>query len=93
MVFRAPRAAPQSRVASERRGSVVGRFCHGCGSIYPLQRRLHSGDPIYGRDHIASPCAYEGYGFEPGEAWWEPAVIVLAPPAEPAATAAAPTAG
>jgi hypothetical protein len=84
MVFRAPRAAPQSRVAEARRGALVGRFCHGCNQIFPLQRRLHSGDPIYGRDHVASTCPYEGWSFEAGADWWEPAIEVL-----PAAAAGA----
>ena len=77
MVFRAPRAAPQSRVAEARRGALVGRFCHGCNQIFPLQRRLHSGDPIYGRDHVASTCPYEGWSFEAGADWWEPAIEML----------------
>lgn len=89
MVLRVPRAAPASRIPEERRGHVLGRFCHGCGQVYPLQRRLHSGDPIYGRDHVASPCSYEGSAFEPGASWWEPAVDVLPPPPPPAETAAA----
>jgi hypothetical protein len=81
MVFRAPRAAPESRVPVERRGHVVGRYCKGCNQIYPLQRRLHSGDPIYGRDHVASTCPYEGWELEPGAPWWELAVEILPPPA------------
>src|SRR5688500_14457037 len=102
MVFRAPRAAPQSRVAEERRGALVGRFCHGCNQIFPLQRRLHSGDPIYGRDHVASTCAYEGWAFEAGADWWEPAVEMLpvaaaaaseAPAGAPTPPAATPPAG
>jgi hypothetical protein len=32
---------------------------------------------MYGRDHIASPCAHEGDLFVPGADWWEPAVEVL----------------
>jgi hypothetical protein len=94
MVFRAPRAAPASRIPEERRGHVVGRYCHGCNQVYPLQRAIHSGDPIAGRDHVASTCPYEGWRFEPDGSWWEPAVEVLSPPAmaAPAApsTAAAP---
>jgi hypothetical protein len=92
MVFRAPRAAPQSRVPAERRGAVVGRFCHGCTQVYPLQRGIHTGDPISGRDHVASPCPYEGWRFEAGASWWEPAVDVLPPPlaAEAAPASAAP---
>ena len=87
MVFRTPHAAPMSRIAEERRGAIVGRFCHGCKAVYPMSRAVHAGDPIQGRDHIAAPCAYEGYPFTPGGEWWEPAVEVLAPPA--AAPAAA----
>jgi len=92
MVFRAPKAAPQSVVPAGRRGHLIGRFCHGCNQIFPLQRRMHSGDPIFGRDHVASPCPYEGWSFEPGAPWWEPAVEVLPPPppVEAAAPAAAP---
>ena len=89
MVLRAPRAAPQSRVPDERRGHLIGRFCHGCNQIFPLQRRMHSGDPIFGRDHVASTCPYEGWSFEPGADWWEPAVEVLAPPPPPPAAQAA----
>jgi hypothetical protein len=83
MVLRVPRAAPASRIPEERRGHVLGRFCLGCSQVFPLQRRQHSGDPIYGRDHVASPCAWEGSAFEPGAGWWEPAVEVLPPPPPP----------
>ena len=94
MVFRAPKAAPESRVAAERRGALLGRFCMGCNQIFPLQRRMHSGDPIFGRDHVASPCPYEGWAFEPGADWWEPAVDVLpGPPVEAAAATSAAAAG
>lgn len=90
MVYRKPQAAPQSQLPEARRGRTVGRFCHVCGTIYPLNRSRHTGKPVYGRDHIASPCAHEGEVFTPGESWWEPAVEVLpevvAPPEE--ATAA-----
>ena len=90
MVLRLPRAAPASRIPEERRGHLVGRFCHGCNQVFPLQRRQHSGDPIHGRDHVASPCPYEGAVFEADASWWEPAVEVLPPPvpAEPEAAAA-----
>lgn len=84
MVLRLPRAAPASRIPDERRGHLLGRFCHGCNQVFPLQRRQHSGDPIHGRDHVASPCPYEGSAFEPGASWWEPAVEVLPPPPAPA---------
>ncbi len=88
MVYRAPQAAPASQLPPERRGRVVGRFCHVCAGIYPPTRARHSGRPLSGRDHVASPCAHEGDVFAPGEGWWEPAVEVLpAPAAEPAPAA------
>lgn len=90
MVFRAPKAAPASRLPTERRGAVIGRYCHGCNQVFPLQRGVHSGDPIYGRDHVASTCPNEGWRFEPGAKWWETAVEVLPPPAPPPAESAAP---
>jgi hypothetical protein len=77
MVYRFPHAAPQSQLPEERRGRTIGRFCKVCGSIYPLQRRTHRGKPMYGRDHIASPCSHEGDVFAAGAVWWEPAVEVL----------------
>ena len=89
MVFRAPKAAPASRLAEERRGHVIGRYCHGCNQVFPLQRGVHSGDPIYGRDHVASTCAYEGWLFDVGAEWWEPAVEVLPAPAPPPQASAA----
>jgi len=89
MVFRAPKAAPASRLTEERRGHVIGRYCHGCNQVFPLQRGVHSGDPIYGRDHVASTCAYEGWLFEVGAEWWEPAVEVLPAPAPPPQASAA----
>ena len=85
MVYRIPEAAPQSQIAEERRGLVAGRFCHTCGSIYPLHRSRHTGKPMYGKDHISSTCAHEGEVFDPAEPWWEPAVEVLPAPAQPAA--------
>ena len=85
MVYRAPKSAPQSRVPEERRGRVVGRFCHGCNQVFAFLSSAHKGDPIAGRDHVASTCAYEGRVFDEGASWWEPAVEVLPPPpAEPA---------
>ena len=85
MVYRYPEAAPQSQIAEERRGRTVGRFCHTCGSIYPLHRSTHGGKPMYGKDHVSSTCAHEGEVFDPAEPWWEPAVEVLPIAAEHAA--------
>lgn len=85
MVYRAPEAAPKSQIAEERQGRMVGRFCHTCGSIYPVHRAKHSGKPMYGKDHVASPCAHEGDVFDPAAPWWEPAVEVLPVAAEHAA--------
>jgi hypothetical protein len=94
MVYRVPPTAPESQIPPERRGPVLGRFCHVCATVYPLHRATHAGQPVYGRDHIASPCAHEGEAFTPGETWWEPAVEVLPAPAPaPATAAAAPAAG
>ena len=84
MVYRVPPAAPASQVPPDRRGRVMGRYCLVCASLYPLHRATHTGRPVYGRDHIASPCTHEGDVFEPGASWWEPGVEVL-----PAAAAAA----
>ena len=83
MVYRVPPAAPASQVQPERRGRVMGHYCLICASLYPLHRATHTGRPVYGRDHIASPCTHEGDVFEPGASWWEPGVEVL-----PAAAAA-----
>ena len=82
-MYRSLNAAPQSSLPSERRGAVVGRFCRGCASVYPLHAARHTGKPSFGRDHVASPCAHEGDEFTPGADWWEPAVLV-----RPAAAAA-----
>ncbi|MDX1385393.1 MAG: hypothetical protein R3190_17195 [Thermoanaerobaculia bacterium] len=87
MTYRTPSPAPRSRVAEERRGRTVGRFCHACGTVYPLHRGRHTGKPLYGKDHVSSTCAHEGEAFDAGEAWWEPAVDVL--PVPPAGDAGA----
>jgi len=89
MTYRAPQAAPESRLPAERRGKVLGRFCASCGSFYPLHRARHAGKPLLGKDHVASPCAHEGDAFAAGEGWWEPAVEVLPPPPAPGPEAAA----
>jgi len=90
MVYRVPPAAPQSQVAPDRRGQVMGRYCLVCASLYPLHRATHTGRPVYGRDHIASPCAHEGDVFVAGAAWWEPGVEVLPAPSSSPAPAAKP---
>jgi len=92
MVYRVPPAAPASQVPPERRGRAMGIYCLVCASLYPLHRATHTGRPVYGRDHIASPCAHEGEAFAAGESWWEPGVEVLPAPA-PAPAAGAPGAG
>jgi hypothetical protein len=100
MVYRVPPAAPESQVPPDRRGRVLGHYCLVCASLYPLHRAAHAGRPVYGRDHIASPCAHEGEVFKAGESWWEPGVEMLpapaaaaAPPSSAAPPAAAPPAG
>jgi hypothetical protein len=70
----------------------MGHYCLICASLYPLHRATHTGRPVYGRDHIASPCTHEGEVFEPGASWWEPGVEVLpaaAPPPSPGGTSPA----
>ncbi len=88
MVYRVPPAAPRDQVPPEQRGRVMGIYCLVCASLYPLHRATHTGRPVYGRDHIASPCAHEGDAFAAGESWWEPGVEVLPAPV-PAAGAPA----
>lgn len=87
MVYRLPELVPASRVPAERRGKVGGRFCRSCQQLYPLHRGRHVGKPLYGKDHVASPCMHEGEAFS-GADWWEPAVEML-PAAAAAATSAA----
>jgi hypothetical protein len=77
MVYRFPHAAPLSQLPPEKQGRMIGYFCHTCGFFYPEHRKKHSGKPLYGRDHIASPCSHEGDLFAPGETWWELAAEVL----------------
>lgn len=84
-MHRAPHPAPQSHIPEERRGEVVGRFCHGCGATFSIHSSVHKGKGLHSKDHIASPCAHEGDRFQEREDWWEPAVLVLPPPSEPAA--------
>lgn len=86
MVYRTSMPAPESQVPESRRGRVVGLFCLECGSVYPLHRSRHVGKAVYGKDHVAAPCAHEGEAFDPGESWWDRAVEVLpAPTDEPEA--------
>ena len=83
MTYRSLRVAPAAAVDEARRGPVKGRFCRACGGVFSLHADRHKGKPVYGKDHIAAPCAHEGDAFDSGEAWWEPAVEVLpAPPSE-----------
>ena len=86
MVYRVPPAAPASQIPPDRRGRVMGHYCLVCASLYPLHHATHTGRPVYGRDHIASPCTHEGDVFEPGASWWEPGVEVLPAAAAPAGT-------
>lgn len=88
MVYRNPEAAPESAIPPEQRGPVVGRICKACYESYPLHRAIHSGKPLYGKDHVSSPCSHQGDAFLPGEDWWEPAVVVMPPPVEEAEAAA-----
>jgi hypothetical protein len=85
-MYRHPESAPLSSLPPERRGAVVGRFCRGCRSVYPLHAERHEGKPAFGRDHVASACAWEGRAFEAGASWWEPAVELLSAPAPAAAS-------
>ena len=77
MAYRLPRTAPASSIPEERRGPVAGRFCKACGGVYPRYAGHHAGKPMYGKDHVASPCTYEGDEFVAGAPWWEPALQVL----------------
>jgi hypothetical protein len=79
MAYQTPKIAPSSSISAELRGQVVGRFCLGCGSVYPQHSRRHAGKPMHGKDHVSCPCSHEGRAFAPNETWWEPAVEVLAP--------------
>ena len=84
MVYRRVNAAPLSALPEAQRGEIVGRFCKACGEIYPPHRSRHRGKPVYGKDHVASPCAHEGEDFAAGASWWEPAAEILPPPPPPA---------
>jgi hypothetical protein len=87
MAYRIPDLAPESRIPADRRGPVGGRFCKSCQQLYPLHRGRHVGKPLYGKDHVASPCSEEGETFGPGADWWEPAVEMLPAPASAAPVA------
>ena len=90
MVYRAPEAAPASRIPPEQRGRVVGRYCLACHQVFPEHRRCHDGKPIHGRDHVPSPCAHEGEPFGDAAEWWDLAVETLRAPVQPAAPAPPP---
>ena len=92
MTIRSTSLAPQSMVPPERRGAVQGKFCKTCATAFPLQLGRHAGKGVNGHDHIASPCAHEGEAFTAGAPWWEPAVVVLPPPAPAPAVETAPAA-
>lgn len=74
MTYRAPVLAPESHLPAHQRGSVAGRFCRVCCGIYPRLAARHAGKPMYGKDHVSSPCSQEGQSFVDGVDWWEPAV-------------------
>jgi hypothetical protein len=84
-MYRHVASAPASSLPEDRRGAVVGRFCRGCKAIYPVHALRHAGKPAYGKDHIGSPCRYEGRDFEPEAGWWEAAVELLPAPEAPTA--------
>ena len=77
MTYRTPPLAPASQLSQAQRGSVGGRFCRGCGSIYARYAARHKGKPMYGKDHVSAPCNHEGEMFEDGASWWEAAVTVI----------------
>jgi hypothetical protein len=82
-IHRTP-SAPSSQLPPERRGPAVGRVCRRCGNVYSRFAPSHSGKPVQGKDHVDSPCSYEGQSFDARGDWWEPAVKVLdAPATEP----------
>jgi len=83
MAFRKPNIAPMSQVPPQRRGRVVGRFCHACGGVFMRHATVHRGKGLglFTRDHVAAPCTYEGEPFEAGADWWEFAVELLPAPA------------
>jgi len=81
-MHRAPHPAPLSQIPEDRRGKVLGRFCHACGATFSIHSSVHKGKGLYSKDHIASPCSHEGDRFEEGQDWWEPAVAVLPPEPE-----------
>lgn len=83
MPYKTPHVSALRYVPEAQRGPVQGRFCLSCGSLYPSLRQRHTGKPLYGKDHVAAPCAQEGQAFTPGADWWEVAVEVLPPPPEP----------
>ena len=79
MTYRLPQIGPVSALAEDRRGLPAARFCKSCQEFYPLHGGRHHGKPLYGKDHIASPCSHEGEAFVDDADWWEPAVQILPP--------------
>ena len=77
MTYRRTDLVPATSLPQEGRGAVGGRFCRGCGGIYSRFAARHSGKPMYGMDHVSSPCSHEGKRFSPGADWWEAAVEML----------------
>jgi len=88
-MFRRPDVAPMSQLAEARRGRIVGRFCHACGGVFTRHAAVHRGKGLglSTRDHVSSPCTYEGEPFAVGADWWEFAVEVLPAPTEEPPTA------
>lgn len=80
MSYRRLGLAPQSSLPEERRGRIGGRFCRACGAVYPRFAARHAGKPMYGKDHVSSPCSNEGELFSTDSDWWESAVEILPEP-------------
>lgn len=92
MAYRAPAVAPESQLPAHRRGSVRGRFCRVCCGVYPRHAARHVGKPMYGKDHVSSPCSQEGKAFADAAEWWEAAVEMRPEPADEDAASGGPEA-
>lgn len=94
MTYRVSAAAPASSLPEAQRGPVVGRYCFVCNQVFPTHRMRHVGRPVYGRDHIPSPCTHEGDAFgevpAASDPWWDWAVDVKPAPPPPSASAPPP---